>query len=180
MVTVFLALGSNLGDRKQNLHDALRNLKMHVRLTACSAIYESAPLHVTEQPMFLNCVCAAETDLQPFALLAICKQIEVLVGRLPSFRYGPRVVDVDIVSYDGLVENWTDPWLELPHPRLSERAFVTIVEHCPSLARPAFWFDSNAVIGGASIACRLAVARHARKRVIGIVPSVQLCRQRCD
>lgn len=137
MVTVFLALGSNLGDRKQNLHDALRNLEMHVRLTACSAIYESAPLHVTEQPMFLNCVCAAETDLQPFALLAICKQIEVLVGRLPSFRYGPRVVDVDIVSYDGLVENWTDPWLELPHPRLSERAFVLL----PLLSIAPAWRD---------------------------------------
>lgn len=133
---VYLALGSNLGDRRANLAAALAALAPQVRLLKRSALYETAPWGYADQPDFLNQVVAAETALPPVELLAYLKEIEVQVGRQPSFRYGPRAIDLDILFYDELVLE--TPELVIPHPRLDERLFVLapLAEIAPELVHP--------------------------------------------
>lgn len=122
MITVFLALGSNLGDRAAALRGALAALPPDVRVTRPSPVYETAPQYVTDQPAFLNMAAAVETALPPEALIARLKAIETALGRQPSVRFGPRLIDLDILYYgDRLLA--TAP-LEIPHPRLAERSFV--------------------------------------------------------
>ncbi|MEA3349784.1 MAG: 2-amino-4-hydroxy-6-hydroxymethyldihydropteridine diphosphokinase [Chloroflexota bacterium] len=122
--TIFLALGTNLGNRQANLLAALAALPPKVRVIAASPIYETAPWGYTHQPDFLNQVVQARTDLTPQALLSFLKNIEDQLGREPTFRYGPRVVDLDILLY----EDWIVDKLNLviPHPRLHERSFVLV------------------------------------------------------
>jgi 2-amino-4-hydroxy-6-hydroxymethyldihydropteridine diphosphokinase len=115
-------LGSNLGNRLENLQAALRSMPPAIRPLAQSPIYETSPWGYTDQPDFLNQVVLAETDLPPQRLLARLKSIEASLGRLPNFRYGPRLIDLDILFYDDLVLQ--TPSLTIPHPHLAERAFV--------------------------------------------------------
>ncbi|HYG87715.1 MAG TPA: 2-amino-4-hydroxy-6-hydroxymethyldihydropteridine diphosphokinase [Azospirillum sp.] len=123
MTTVYLALGSNLGDRMANLDAAIARLAPAVRVMARSAVYETAPMYVADQPAFLNMVVEGETDLPPDALLAHLKGIEAELGRKAGgVRFGPREVDLDILLYGR--EVLTTPVLEIPHPRMAERAFV--------------------------------------------------------
>ncbi len=133
---VFLAMGTNLGDRLANLHSALQALPPDVQPVRASQVYETAPWGVQDQPDFLNQVIEAETDLTPESLLAYLKSIEAKLGRAPTYRYGPRLIDLDIVFY----ENWVldQPDLAIPHPRISERAFVLVplVEIAPDLVDP--------------------------------------------
>lgn len=119
---VYLALGTNLGNRRENLEQALQNLAPEVEVTAVSRLYKTAPAYVLDQPAFLNIVVAGRTALSPPDLLAHLKRIEAVMGRQKTRRYGPRVIDLDIVFYNNLVLN--TPNLQIPHPRLSERAFV--------------------------------------------------------
>ena len=122
MVTVLLGLGSNLGDRVEHLARTVAALGELLDVTALSALYQSAPMYVTDQPPFLNLALAARTRLTPEALLSEVKALEIALGRTPGLRFGPRVVDIDILFYgDTLL---TQPALEIPHPRLAERAFV--------------------------------------------------------
>jgi 2-amino-4-hydroxy-6-hydroxymethyldihydropteridine diphosphokinase len=121
---VFLALGSNLGDRIENFNSALVNLQGIVKLESCSSVYETPPWGILDQPPFLNMVVGGETDLPPAELLAGLKQIEKKMGRVKSIRYGPRLIDLDILFYDDLKYN--KKGLIIPHPRLEERAFVLI------------------------------------------------------
>lgn len=121
---VYLGLGSNLGDRFLNLKAAQTALAPHLRILAASPVYETAPWGYVDQPSFLNQVLHLETDLAPIALLATLKQAEVGLGRKASFRYGPRLIDIDILFYDDLV--MASPDLVIPHPRLAERAFVLV------------------------------------------------------
>lgn len=136
MATVYLGLGSNLGDREAHIRAALRELERVVTLRALSSLYETEPWGVREQPRFLNAVCAGETGLTPHALLAEIKAIERRMGRQPSVRYGPRLIDIDILFYEDRVVQ-TDE-LQIPHPRLAERAFVLVplVEIAPHLKHP--------------------------------------------
>lgn len=122
--TVYLALGTNLGDRLANLKQAASALPPLVRLIAASPVYETPPWGYAEQPAFLNQVLQAETDLDPHALLAYLKQIETSLGRRATFRNGPRVIDLDILFYDDALLN--APGLTIPHPRIPERAFVLV------------------------------------------------------
>ncbi len=122
--TVFLALGTNLGDRVENLRAALQALTKVVAIDQVSPIYETPPWGVTDQPAFLNMVLRAETDLDPLALLNRLKDLEVRLGRKPSFRYGPRLIDLDILFYGQQVVALDN--LSIPHPRLPERAFVLV------------------------------------------------------
>jgi 2-amino-4-hydroxy-6-hydroxymethyldihydropteridine diphosphokinase len=122
--TVYLALGSNLGDRRHNLEAAIAALPPAVRVLERSPLYETAPWGETDQPDFLNMVLKGETRLAPAALLARLKRIETDLGRLPTIRYGPRLIDLDILFYDSLV--LSTPELTIPHPRLHERAFVLV------------------------------------------------------
>lgn len=122
--TVFLALGTNLGDRMVNLAHALVLLIPHATLLKWSRVYETPPWGYLEQPAFLNMVVEAETDLEPVRLLEILKFLEEKIGREKSVRYGPRLIDLDILFYDE-IEMRTGR-LEIPHPRIAERAFVLI------------------------------------------------------
>jgi 2-amino-4-hydroxy-6-hydroxymethyldihydropteridine diphosphokinase len=122
--TVYLALGTNLGDRLTNLKAAIAALPPAVRPVAFSRIYETAPWGVTDQPDFLNQVVQAETELSPQDLLVFLKSLETSLGRQPGVRYGPRLIDLDILLYDDLV--LTTPELTIPHVRLAERAFVLV------------------------------------------------------
>jgi 2-amino-4-hydroxy-6-hydroxymethyldihydropteridine diphosphokinase len=124
MVTAFLGLGSNLGNREQSLEDAIVaiNETIGIHVIQRSSIYETEPVGVTTQPMFLNLVLKIETNLDPQMLLSVVKQIETRLGRQPRYRWGPREIDIDILLYDELEVN--EPNLRIPHPRMWEREFV--------------------------------------------------------
>ncbi|KAI0752672.1 Dihydropteroate synthase [Daedaleopsis nitida] len=142
-----IAIGANVGDRFSNIEFALRLLEAPgadlerwngppcVAVVDTSFMYETAPMYVEDQPNFINCACMVETSLEPRALLSFLKRIESAVGRMETFRNGPRAIDLDIVAYDSLVMD-TRPdaarmtldnlrgELLIPHPRLTEREFV--------------------------------------------------------
>lgn len=122
MHLVYLALGSNLGNRSENLHTANESLEPEVRVINCSPVYETPPWGYSDQPKFLNQVIEAETDLTPEELLEFVKKIELKIGRKETFRYGPRSIDMDIIFFDHLVID--SPPLVIPHARLAERGFV--------------------------------------------------------
>lgn len=122
MAEIFIALGTNLGDREENLRRALAALAPAVTVLDRSTVHETAPQYVTDQPAFLNMVLRGETVLQPHDLLAFLKDIERQLGRMPSRRFGPRVVDLDILYYEDQIVNEAD--LQIPHPRINERIFV--------------------------------------------------------
>src|SRR5437867_3451326 len=119
---IYLALGSNLGDRRGNLATALQQLRNVMEITAVSSIYETEPVGYADQPLFLNMVCAGKTGLSAQDFLKKAKEIEAAIGRQPSFRNGPRPIDIDIIFYDDL--HITQDDLIVPHKRMSERAFV--------------------------------------------------------
>ncbi len=121
---VYIALGTNLGDRLANLRAAIEGLAPDVTVLAESHIYETPPWGYEDQPSFLNMVVKAETDLEPGALLKVLKRLEVDLGREKSVRWGPRLIDLDILYYDDLVIE--SPPLVIPHPRLHERGFVLV------------------------------------------------------
>jgi 2-amino-4-hydroxy-6-hydroxymethyldihydropteridine diphosphokinase len=136
MATAYLGLGSNLGNRARNIYAALRRLRSHVRLEQISSLYETEPVGVTDQPWFLNLVCAGVTDLPAEDLLHTVKRIERELGRREGVRFGPRLIDIDILFYDNQV--LATEQLEIPHPRLHERGFVLVPlgELVPSLLHP--------------------------------------------
>ena len=119
---IYLALGTNLGDRPHNLTETLQHLKTAVQLTQISSCYDTTPWGVVDQPRFLNLVCGGQTTLTAQELLTFTKRIEARLGRRDGLRYGPRVIDIDILLYDDLILH--EEKLTIPHPRLPERAFV--------------------------------------------------------
>lgn len=133
---VYIALGTNLGDRQANLRAAIQSMPPHVRVLAESRVYATLPWGYTDQPSFLNMAVKAETGLSPAALLGYLKQAEVRLGRAPSVRWGPRLIDLDILFYDDLVLD--TPPLVIPHPRLHERGFVLapLADLAPDLEHP--------------------------------------------
>ena len=134
--TVYLALGSNMGNRLTNLKTAISNLTPQMNVKQKSSVYETPPWGFTEQAAFLNQVIKVETYLKPEALIAHIKRLESALGRVPNFINGPRLIDIDILFFDELVI-YTPP-LVVPHPRLHERAFVLLplVEIAPDLVHP--------------------------------------------
>jgi len=122
--TVYLALGSNMGDRRGNLAAALQRLRDMMEISTVSSIYETEPVGYIDQPRFLNIVCRGTTTLSAQELLKYAKDIEVAIGRQPTFRNGPRPIDIDIIFYDELC--LTQENLIVPHPRMAERAFVLV------------------------------------------------------
>ena len=133
---VYLGLGSNLGDRGSNLRRALNALEGSAQVEAVSRVYASEPVGHIDQPEFWNVVARARTNLEPTALFDRLKQIETDLGRTPSFRNAPRVIDIDILSYDELVLETAT--LEIPHPRMRERSFVLypLAEIAPDFRHP--------------------------------------------
>jgi 2-amino-4-hydroxy-6-hydroxymethyldihydropteridine diphosphokinase len=142
MVAV-LSLGSNLGDRRANLRAGLGVIGSQVAVRAVSPLYETAPVGVTDQPPFLNCIAIVDTD-DAEAAWAACRAAEETRGRLRSRRWGPRSLDADVVAVDAVVQD--DSRLTLPHPRAHERAFVL---------RPWLDVDPDAVVAGRGPVWRL-------------------------
>jgi len=135
---IYLSIGSNVGDRLLNLQNAVTSLAPKVQSVLQSSIYETGPWGYADQPAFLNQAVKAETYLDPNDLLVLLKEIEVSMGRQETFRFGPRLIDLDILFYDELVLD--TPKLTIPHPRIAERAFVLIplAEIAPDLCHPIF------------------------------------------
>ncbi|BAE51103.1 2-amino-4-hydroxy-6-hydroxymethyldihydropteridine diphosphokinase [Paramagnetospirillum magneticum] len=122
MTLVHLGLGTNLGDRPANLRAAIDALGTVGAIAAYSQVWETAPLYVIDQPAFLNMAVALETGLAPLELLAHLKAMEDELGRVASVRYGPRLIDLDILLYADMV--MASEILTLPHARLHERHFA--------------------------------------------------------
>jgi 2-amino-4-hydroxy-6-hydroxymethyldihydropteridine diphosphokinase len=135
-VTVYLALGSNLGDRMGNLASAVERLSQKMTIKKVSSVYETEPGYYEEQPLYLNAVLSAVTELEPSDLLRFVKGIESDLGRQPSFRNAPRLIDIDILFYGNKVVQTED--LTIPHPGIEERAFVLapLAEIAPGLVHP--------------------------------------------
>jgi len=134
---IYLSLGTNLGNRRANLSQAVSLLPPQMMVKTKSKVYETPPWGYTEQDDFLNQVVKATTYLEPEPLLKHIKRLEVAMGRKASFKYGPRLIDIDILFYDDLVLE--TPSLNIPHPQLHERGFVMIplMDIAPDLIHPA-------------------------------------------
>jgi 2-amino-4-hydroxy-6-hydroxymethyldihydropteridine diphosphokinase len=135
--TVYIALGSNLGDRAENLRQARDKMQSpHLKVTRASSLYETAPQGMLDQPWFLNQVVEAETTLFPRQLLARLQAIEKDMGRQRLIANGPRIIDLDILLFGSLLTHAAG--LEIPHPRMTERRFVLepLAELAPALRHP--------------------------------------------
>lgn len=137
-VPIYLALGSNLGDRRAHLLDAIDQLRQNVHVARISSMYETEPAYVTDQPRFLNLALHGSTELAPDDLLRFVKGIEQRMGRAFGPRYGPRPIDIDILAYDD--RRVEQPDLTIPHPLIAERAFVLepLAEIAPDLVLPGY------------------------------------------
>ena len=122
MTDIFLALGSNIDNRKQHIETAIVLLREKVQDITVAPLYETKPRYFEDQQNFLNTVLRGFTDLEPRELLQFTKAVQKEVGRIDRFRNGPREIDIDILFYDNVV--YKDEELEIPHPRLQERDFV--------------------------------------------------------
>ena len=146
MPTVYLSLGSNVGDRDSNLSAAIAALTPNgIQVKRVSSIYETEPVDFLDQPWFLNCVVEAETELQPHALLHALGTIESHLGSQKEFAKGPRKLDLDILLYNS--QTIATPDLQIPHPRMLERRFVLtpLAEIAPQIKHPS-WPATAAVL----------------------------------
>ena len=139
MITVYIALGTNVGEREDNLLQALRLLpESGVHIRRVSSIYETEPVDYLDQPWFLNCVAEAETEVDPHALLRTLRSIESQLGSKKAFAKGPRKIDLDILLYDSVTID--TPYLQIPHPGMLVRRFVLtpLAELAPTLKHPSW------------------------------------------
>ena len=127
MPTVYLALGSNLGDRARNLRRALDALAPGIRVEAVSHCYETEPAYVLDQPRFYNLACRAQTDLEPLAVLHHLKSLEAELGREPGQRFGPRLVDIDLLLYEDTLLDV--PGLTVPQVKVVLCALAANMKH---------------------------------------------------
>lgn len=147
MAHVFLSLGSNLGDRLEQLQTALDHLQQAgIQVEKVSAVYESEPVGYTDQPMFLNMAVQVQTNFLPLDLLTQTQKIEKEMGRKRDIPWGPRTIDIDLLLYDDMVMKLEDHEiiddiriiLQIPHPYLHERRFVLepLAEIAPEVVHP--------------------------------------------
>ena len=143
---VYLALGSNMGNRLSNLKAAVVNLTPQMTVKKKSSVYETPPWGFTEQDAFLNQVVKVTTYLEPEPLLRHLKRMETALGRVPNFQNGPRMIDIDILFFDNTIIN--TPPLMVPHPRLHERAFVLVplAEIEPDFVHPILQRPINKIL----------------------------------
>jgi 2-amino-4-hydroxy-6-hydroxymethyldihydropteridine diphosphokinase len=149
--TIYLALGSNLGDRYAILRAAITALPPAVYVVQESPVYETRPWGYTDQPTFLNMTLKGETALEPVELLQRLKNLETGLGRQPSVRWGPRLIDLDILFYSDLVLETQG--LVIPHPHLQERAFVLVplADLVPDLLHPVFGQSIRDLLAGVDV-----------------------------
>lgn len=139
MKTVYLSLGSNVGDRASNIARAIEALAVRgVRVVRQSSLYETEPVDTVAQEWFLNCVVEAETDLAPRELMQVLLEIERSLGRERRVPKGPRTIDIDILLLDSAIVR--DAKLEIPHPCMAARRFVLVplAEIAPGVQHPVF------------------------------------------
>jgi 2-amino-4-hydroxy-6-hydroxymethyldihydropteridine diphosphokinase len=141
---IVLALGSNLGDRKSNIDQAISELEKIIEITHLSTMHETAPVGGPKQGDYLNSVLIGESELDPHELLALTSKIETKLGRVRDVRNGPRTVDIDLIVFGELRINTPD--LEIPHPRAHEREFVLV---------PWLEIDPDAQIPGRSSVAKI-------------------------
>ena len=137
MKTAYLSLGSNLGDRAENLNTALQLLEQaRVHLKRRSSLYETDPQDLRHQPWFYNLVIEVESDLFPLQLLNATQRIEKQMGRQRVVPKGPRIIDIDLLLWGNFVIR--TPRLQVPHPRMLQRRFVLepLLELIPTLRHP--------------------------------------------
>jgi 2-amino-4-hydroxy-6-hydroxymethyldihydropteridine diphosphokinase len=148
---VYLALGSNLGNRAANLKAAIASLPPQMVVQVKSQVYETPPWGYTEQTKFLNQVLQVKTYLEPEPLLKHLKRLEVALGRKASFQNGPRLIDMDILFYDDLV--FESPALVIPHPRVHERGFVLLpmMDIAPDFIHPVKQKSVRDLIAGCDL-----------------------------
>ena len=154
----YLGLGSNLGDRLANLQRVVDTLAAQpgVRVLRSSRVYETEPVGGPSQPEYLNAVLEIETNLSPRDLLDACLSAEATLGRVRAERWGPRAIDVDVLTYDHIEID--EPGLSIPHPRMHERGFVLV---------PLVELDAEPPLPGGR---RLATLRLAPSAVLGVRP----------
>lgn len=140
MNRIYLSLGSNLGDRENNIEEAISLLKANVRLIKRSSFYETEPVGFSDQPWFLNIAAECETALSPQSLLQFTQSIEHRMKRVKTIVNGPRIIDIDILFYEN--ENIETETLIIPHPRMLERAFVLV---------PLYEISPDLVVSGKGI-----------------------------
>jgi 2-amino-4-hydroxy-6-hydroxymethyldihydropteridine diphosphokinase len=145
---VYFSLGTNLGDRVANLQMAVDQLSFFCQVLRISGIYETPPWGYTDQPVFLNQVVEVHTRLEPVELLTAIKSLEVELGRQPNFRYGPRLIDIDILLYGSRI--FKSASLTIPHAMLDQRTFVLVplVELAPDLIHPVSGFSMQSLLSG--------------------------------
>jgi len=155
--SVFIGLGTNVGDRCAYLTAALAALGSLVTIHQCSSVYETEPLGYGSQPWFLNMVVKATTLHQPQQLLQELKALEQRMGRTPTFRNGPRCIDLDLLLFDDLVLRDHD--LTLPHPRIHERKFVLVpmCEIAPDVLHPVFGMTMRQLLASLSSTAQVTV-----------------------
>ena len=119
-----IGIGANVGDAIQNVRTAMKALERYGKVVGASSLYRTKPWGVKDQPDFINAVVLLETSLTPRELLDGVKQVERELGRTPGARWGPRIIDLDILAYDDVTMQ--EPDLTIPHPQLQERAFVLV------------------------------------------------------
>lgn len=136
MAQAYLSLGSNLGDREGQLRQAIRLLEGVGHVEAVSSFYETEPIEVTDQPWFLNCAVALETDKDPEQLMAALLTIEGEMGRRRVQKKGPRSIDLDILLFEDQVTH--SPNVTIPHPAMQQRRFVLepLAEIAPEAQHP--------------------------------------------
>jgi len=150
-VSVYLGLGSNLGDRKDNLDQAISMLSEKVHIEKTSSIYETEPVGHLDQGLFLNAVCYAKTILGPDEMLSFIKRIESKIGRISTFRNAPRPIDIDILFYgEEIIDT---PTLNVPHLLLTERLFVLVplIEIAPDIVHPVSNLKVADILSGMEI-----------------------------
>jgi 2-amino-4-hydroxy-6-hydroxymethyldihydropteridine diphosphokinase len=139
MTNVYLALGTNIGARENNLREAIRRLsESGIHIIQTSSIYETEPVDYLDQPWFLNAVLEAQTELSAAQLLATLRHIESQMGSKKPFAKGPRLIDLDILLYG--TDTIDAPDLQVPHPRMLQRHFVLVplAEIAPNLRHPSW------------------------------------------
>lgn len=155
-VKVYIGIGSNMGDKEDNIREALGLLERDGRVSALeiAPLYKTDPVGYADQDWFLNTVASVKTDLSPRELLGLLMGIERQMGRERTIRWGPRVIDLDIILYGDAVVNTPD--LQIPHPRIVERAFVVV---------PLADLDPDILLPGGKKAASLAVDLSKTQRV---------------
>lgn len=147
MSIVYIGIGSNLGNRQENCLRAIELLKKKgIVVKKRSSIYETEPWGVKDQPPFLNMAIEIETELEPAELLIVLKDIEREVGRERSFKWGPRIIDLDILLFEDIILNEDN--LKIPHPLMHERDFVLrpLCEIAPEIKHPLLKLSMNELL----------------------------------